>query len=420
MKNKISKVQIFRIIVQIAFLFILPGLFTLTFSEIGRLFSQIKSGSFNLVTAFPSLTAMVSVLIITIIFGRFFCGFMCAFGTYNDLIYLISNKLFRVKYRVNEKADAVLKYVKYLILIFIVTTMWIMESKAFEGASPWDAFASLPSFLSSFETYFLGFILLGLITIGAFFIERFFCRYLCPLGAIFTILSKVRIFNIKKPNSKCGSCKLCTNNCSMGIPLYKYNKVKSGECINCLKCTDACRRNNAKATILDENINPALASSIAIAAFAGVYSLTNAAGADISKINSSNVVSTEISNSSTSSNSSANLNSTNNASSSDSTSTSNSTKSSSTASYKDGTYTGTGRGFRPGLKVAVTIKSGKIAKVEIVSINDTPSYYNEPVNTLPSEIVKAQSANVDTVSGATRTSNGIIMAVQDALSQAKA
>ena len=86
--------------------------------------------------------------------------------------------------------------------------------------------------------------------------------------------------------------------------------------------------------------------------------------------------------------------------------------------YKDGTYTGTGRGYRPGLTVEVTIKNDKITKVEIVSDNETPSYSAEPFSVVPQEIVESQSTRVHAVSGATRSSNGIMMAVEDALSNA--
>ena len=94
------------------------------------------------------------------------------------------------------------------------------------------------------------FLILVFIIIGAIFIERFFCKYLCPLGAIFAITSKLRLFKIDKPSAKCGKCRVCTNNCPMGIKLYKNEKVNNGECINCLRCTEVCPRKNAQASLL--------------------------------------------------------------------------------------------------------------------------------------------------------------------------
>jgi NosR/NirI family nitrous oxide reductase transcriptional regulator len=61
------------------------------------------------------------------------------------------------------------------------------------GSSPWDALAQLTNPTFAFQNYLIGLIILAFITLGDLFIERFFCRYLCPLGAIFSILSKARI-----------------------------------------------------------------------------------------------------------------------------------------------------------------------------------------------------------------------------------
>jgi len=85
---------------------------------------------------------------------------------------------------------------------------------------------------------------------------------------------------------------------------------------------------------------------------------------------------------------------------------------------KDGTYTGTATGYREGLTVAVTVKGGKIASVDIVSDNETPRWFNRVIDVIPARIVDAQSTKVDSVSGATYSSNGIRSAVEAALKAA--
>ena len=87
------------------------------------------------------------------------------------------------------------------------------------------------------------------------------------------------------------------------------------------------------------------------------------------------------------------------------------------SAYKDGTYYGTGKGFAGTMKVKVDIAGGKIASISIVSTKDGDSYVKS-ASSLLDTIVKKQSTNVDTVSGATFSSRGIIAAVRSALSQA--
>lgn len=92
---------------------------------------------------------------------------------------------------------------------------------------------------------------------------------------------------------------------------------------------------------------------------------------------------------------------------------------SSGTTYKDGVYTGTGTGYRPGLVVEVVIENDTITSVTVISHNEkNEQFWGVPVQLIPQLIVEAQSTDVDTVSGATMTSRGIIEAVNDALSQA--
>ncbi len=387
MKTKIQKIQIVRIVVQIAFLFLLPGLFTLTFSGIKGIYLSIIKGTFNLAQSYPNMIELFTIIPLTVIIGRFFCGWMCAFGTFNDIIYKISKYVFKVNYKVSSSTDAALKYVKYLILVMLIVFVWTMGSPIFVTSNPWDAFGQITSFPQVISKYTVGFILLVLIGIGAAFIERFFCRYLCPLGAIFSITSKLSIFKISKPNDKCGKCRICTNNCSMGIQLYKVKEQRGGECISCLRCVEVCPRRNTQANILNTNVNPALASSIAIAGFGAIYALNSLGGTTVTKYFPTTA------------------------------SVSSTVAGSAQGKYKDGTYTGTADGYRPGLTVAVTVKSGKISDIKITQINDTPDFYKQAVNTVPNEIIQAQSTDVDTVSGATYSSNGIIQAVKAAVSK---
>lgn len=90
-----------------------------------------------------------------------------------------------------------------------------------------------------------------------------------------------------------------------------------------------------------------------------------------------------------------------------------------TQTWRDGVYTGEGTGFRPGLKVQVTITDGKITEIEVIEHHERDErYWGKPVSLIPQRIIDAQSADVDTVTGATMTSRGIIEAVKDALAQA--
>ncbi|MBD7910729.1 FMN-binding protein [Clostridium cibarium] len=390
MLKKIKKMQVVRHVIQLILFFLSPGLYILAFSEFKKIYQMIIDGNFHFIQAFPGLLEFVSAIIATMLLGRFFCGWFCAFGTFNDWIHLLSKNVFKINFKVNKKVDSILKYMKYVVLLMLIIVSWTITSNIFNNTSPWDAFAQITDFSYVITNLTIGFILLILITIGAFFVERFFCRYLCPLGAIFSIVSKISIFKINKPNDKCGKCRICTSNCSMGLPLYKMNYVRGGECINCLKCLEVCPRKNTHGNIVNQDINPALASSVAIATFAGVYALSNGTS---SVLTASGLASSTgiVSDSATSS----------------------------TPNYGDGTYTGTGTGFKGATtKISVIISDGKITSIDTISQGDTPSFYQKAIGTISKKIISTQSTSVDTISGATFSSKGIIEAVEAALNKA--
>lgn len=390
MAKKINKIQIFRHLVQIILFFLLPGLYIMAFSELKSIYQMLLKGNFNFIQAFPGIFELITILFITILLGRFFCGWVCVFGAYNDLIHEISKNVFKIKFKVNKEADFILKYLKYLVLAVILVFGWTFGSSILGSFSPWEAFAQITDISLVLSDFAIGLLFLLLITIGAMFVERFFCRYLCPLGAIFTLISKISIFKIRKPKDKCGNCRICTNSCSMGIPLFNENSVRGGECINCLKCIEVCPKKNTTANFAGADVNSVAASSAAIAIFAGMYVLNSSASKIL--VNKGLALPSSISTSSTETNYSK---------------------------YKDGIYEGQGTGFKSGTtSVSITIKNGKITSIETISTEDTPDFYQRASGTVINNILSSQSTSVDTVSGATFSSRGIIEAVESALSKA--
>lgn len=383
MKKKISPLQIVRTVIQLIAFVTVPALFITIFSSIGGIITSIAGGSFVLLDNLGRLVLILGVFLITLVWGRFFCGFICSFGAMQDLLNSIG-KLITFKVKVPEKADKWLKLLKYAVLAFVAVGVWGFSVTGDTVWSPWTVFGIYSS-LSGWSSlkYFLtlGGALLLLIIIGSLFIERFFCRYLCPLGALFSLVARFRIYSLNRKPEKCGNCKLCTAKCSMGIPLYKYDEVRSGECINCMKCTSICPNENISAETL-----PAISGTVAVTAVAGLYYagiLTAVPDtAEESKVQVQNTTEAETN-----------------------------------GIYTDGTYKGSGNGFRGKTEVTVTVESGVITDITIDSYNDDKEFFQKAKSGVIADIIKSQTTDVDAVSGATFSSNGIIEAVKNALGE---
>ena len=375
--GKPATVVILRRIIQVAAFIAMPGLFTNIFAALKEIYMAAITGSFSLNQLEGPILLLLGSLVLTVFLGRFFCGFICSFGTMGDLLWFISKKTIKHKFKMPVKADKYLKYAKYVVLAAAVV-MWTFGISLFK-TGPWTVFgiySSLGGWTSAGYLISAGGLMLLIIIIGSLFIERFFCRYICPLGAVFAIVSKLRIFRIKKRRENCGSCRLCTNKCSMGIPLYEYDTVSSAECINCFNCVAYCPRKNAKA-----NPAPAVSAAVSAAAMCGLIYAGNIVPENIG---TTTVAEAAVNNS--------------------------------TGSFKDGTYTGTGTGFRGETKTSVKVENGNITDITVVSYEDDRQYFERAESVVISEIISNQSVNVDAVSGATFSSRGIIESVANALS----
>jgi uncharacterized protein with FMN-binding domain len=356
---------------------------------------------------------------------------MCAFGAFGDFIHRIAGRF--VKFKINEKLDRSLKYVKYALLLFLIVAGWILGSKIFASANPWDAFGMVATLGQPINLGFVlenlapAFILLLFIAAGSVFVERFFCRYLCPLGASFAILSRLRIIRIEKPNAKCGKCRICTGKCAMGIPLYKKSVIATGECIGCMKCVPACPRENVSVGIAGYDIRPLAASILTVAVVAGSYSIGNISPAealgntttleDAQITEQPAVASIIVSDMPAATAASLTIGASQSPAPQATPIPAQSPQPASL--YKDGAYQGSGRGFRGTTTVQVTIRNDVVTNVKILSYRDDKQFFNTAYPVVINEILQTQSPAVDAVSGATYSSNGIMSAVADALGKAR-
>lgn len=242
-----------RAAIQLVFFLFLPSAFTTAFSGIKSVLTQIGAG--NPIAWSSFLTVLLALCAYTIVFGRFFCGYACAFGTLGDAVhslYLFLCKKCKKKPLLLKKSwKKPLSYLKYAVLLAVVLLCFLGVYGDLTGWSPWDVFSMLRSGNFKVGAYWLGCILLVLILVGMVFCERFFCRFLCPMGAVFSLLPILPFFSVRRKREKCAKgCTACEKVCPSDLSLPEDGSWNvSGDCFQCQKCLEICPKKNAKSSI---------------------------------------------------------------------------------------------------------------------------------------------------------------------------
>ena len=192
--------------------------------------------------------------LLTAFFARSaFCGWICPLGFLQDMTTKFSRFLQKrvpgmrklvgvVRERGGRLAmiDQPLRGLKYAILIWSVTGAAYYGVMVFRDYDPWAALLTITGLTFSF-----GLVVLIVLLVASFFVERPWCRYACPLGAIGGLVSWASPVYLKREGEYCKGCAVCDKACPMGIDVHKADTIKSPQCIGCLECVDVCPRHGA-------------------------------------------------------------------------------------------------------------------------------------------------------------------------------
>ncbi|MDD2350962.1 MAG: 4Fe-4S binding protein [Synergistaceae bacterium] len=207
------------------------------FGGLESIYSWLKEGYWLRRIALSSFVLFIGVTIATLLTGRVFCGWICPLGAVNEFVSAGSRKLGIKKIKLPPAVDKYLRYLKYLILLLIIYTTWKFGTLTFRDYDPWAAWMHLSAGWSEFG---YGTAVLFATLFAGVFIERFWCRYLCPLGAFLAFVSKFSLVKVYRDQSPCINCGKCAVVCPVGLTPDKDIVQGNGECITCGKCYSAC------------------------------------------------------------------------------------------------------------------------------------------------------------------------------------
>jgi polyferredoxin len=205
------------------------------FGGVETLYQLVTAGTLVNKVHDSALVLLGLTLLLSILAGPVLCGWVCPLGTIQEWFGKLGRKLFKRRYNtfVPEKLDRGLRYLRYGVLAWVLYMTAISATLFFDA---YDPFSALFHFWST-EVALGGIIVLVVTLALSLLVERPWCKYACPFGAVLGLTNLFRVFTIRRVE---GTCKLdgaCNRACPMNIPVSRLKTIRDHQCISCLECT---------------------------------------------------------------------------------------------------------------------------------------------------------------------------------------
>ncbi len=189
-----------------------------------------------------ALFLLVTFLAIAFLLRKAFCSWLCPVGSLSEYLWRAGRQIFGRNFQLPRWLDLPLRSLKYLLLGFFVWAVAHMSGDAIEQfmRSPYGAIADvrmLNFFRDLGET---AAIVLGFLVVASVLVQNFWCRYLCPYGALLGLTSVLSPLRIRRSVPACIDCAKCAKVCPSALPVDKLITIRSAECSGCLECVAVC------------------------------------------------------------------------------------------------------------------------------------------------------------------------------------
>lgn len=189
------------------------------------------------------LVVLISALLISFLFRKSFCSWICPFGFIEEIIGKLGAKIMHRRLNVPKWLDIPLRSLKFILLAFFVYSIFfVMDSQSAVSflESPYNKVADLKMLKFFLNISATGTAVFGFLIVMSFFVNNFWCRYLCPYGALLGLAGWLSPSRITRSEEKCINCGACDKACPSRLAVSTDKKVVSPECNGCLECIDKC------------------------------------------------------------------------------------------------------------------------------------------------------------------------------------
>jgi len=188
------------------------------------------------------LFILIGILGVSVVLKKAFCSWLCPIGTLSESLWMLGKRLFGKNLELPRWLDSSLRSLKYLLLAFFLWSIGRMDVQDLEGFiySPYNKVADIKMYLFFAEISGAALITIAVLVALSVVIKNFWCRFLCPYGALLGLASLLSPLKITRTKSSCIDCELCTKACPAAIKVHLAGRVWSDECTSCMACAEVC------------------------------------------------------------------------------------------------------------------------------------------------------------------------------------
>jgi len=197
-----------------------------------------------------ALVIFLSILFMSLLARKSFCSWLCPVGTLSEMVYKLGRKLFGRNFRIWSWLDFLLRSIKYLLLLlFVVSILLGMSAEAVVNFldAPYWAVSDVKMLHFFTRMSVTTMVVLSILTALSLLYKMFWCRYLCPYGALLGLLGVISPFRIRRDRAGCTGCQRCSSVCPSGLTVHSSTAVSSPDCTGCLTCVSSCPERNVLA-----------------------------------------------------------------------------------------------------------------------------------------------------------------------------
>lgn len=184
-----------------------------------------------------------AIILVSLVFGKSFCSWLCPVGFISELVGDFGEKIFKRRLKLPKLLDYPLRSLKYLLFGFLVySVIFLMSELALQAFldSPYNIVSDVKMYYFFANISQTALIVIAVLFVLSILIRNFWCRFLCPYGALLGIFSLLSPTKIQRNIKSCIDCGLCNKACPSFIKVDSVKTVISDECSTCLNCVDAC------------------------------------------------------------------------------------------------------------------------------------------------------------------------------------